>query len=109
MPPRYELRGEDLLPDDAADALVAFWKQARYPLSRVAYPGRSIDRAGSRARLVLVSIMEGSLERAHDELDAFVRLHPDSRGPLGGRTAPYADSLRAMLAAAEGWPEPAPT
>ncbi len=48
------------------------------------YPDSTLDPAAVRARLVLVSILEGSPQRAKEELSAFVQLHGDARGRLGG-------------------------
>jgi outer membrane protein assembly factor BamB len=102
--PRYQMRGSGVLSDDASAALVAFWKGMRLPFARLAYPGTTLPRADIRARLVLVSIMEGSLGRARSELEAFEQLHPDAEGRLAGRTVDYAETLGATLAAAESWP-----
>ncbi len=104
-PAWYELRGNEFLPDDVALQFVQFWKEHHGPHTRLAYPGTTIPRADIRARLVLVSIMEGSLVRASDELQAFNALHPDAQGRLAGRTAKYADALGALMAAAANWPE----
>jgi outer membrane protein assembly factor BamB len=104
-PTWYELRGDEFLPDDAAVALVRFWKDRRAPLIRLSYPGTSISRADIRARLVLISIMEGSLARARGELEALNKLHPEATGRLAGRAAKYSDALGAMLTAAQDWPD----
>jgi len=100
----YQLRGKGLLDDRSSDALVAFWKQARLPTTHLAYPGSELPRADIRARLILVSIMEGSLDRAREELAAFRQLHRGAKGTLAGRTVDYAETLSAMIAAAEDWP-----
>jgi outer membrane protein assembly factor BamB len=50
--------------------------------------------------------MEGSLERARDELTAFTALHGDAKGRLAGRDVKLADALGAMIAAAENWGQP---
>jgi outer membrane protein assembly factor BamB len=105
-PARFELHGADVLPDDVAQKLVEFWKARHYPPTRLAYPGTALSRADVRARLVLVSIMEGSLARARDELDALGRLHPGAQGRLAGRSVKYGDALAAMIKSAESWPGP---
>lgn len=105
----YELRADEIMPDDAATALVRLWKRERHPASRVAYPGSQVPRAEVRARLILASIMEGSLERARDELKAFVRLHPDAQGRLGGRQVKLADAIGAMIESVPGWAAPRPS
>ena len=106
QPPRYELHADGILPDDVAERLVAIWKHEGLPLARLSYPGTTIPRADIRARLILASIMEGSLARARDELQAFQTLHPDAEGRLAGRTQKYADALDAMITAAASWPRP---
>ncbi len=102
--PYYQMRGQGILSDEASAALVRFWKDCRLPTTHLAYPGTTLTRADVRARLVLVSIMEGSLARARDELEAFGQLHPGAHGRLAGREVDYAETLGAMLAAAEHWP-----
>jgi tetratricopeptide (TPR) repeat protein len=103
--PCYQMRGEGVLSDVARAALVSFWKDMRLPFARLAYPGTTLPLADIRARLILVSIMEGSHDRARGELDAFKQLHPGAKGKLGGRTVDYALALGAMVEAAESWPQ----
>jgi outer membrane protein assembly factor BamB len=103
-PPCYVMRGTGILPDEASAALVGFWKSKRLPSTRLAYPGTTIPLADVRARLILVSIIEGSLARARSELEAFGQLHQGATGKLAGRTVDYAETLQAMAAAAEHWP-----
>ncbi len=57
-----------------------------------------------RARLVLASILEGLAGRAREELAAFVRLHPNAQGRLGGQEGKYADLLKTLLAESSSWP-----
>ena len=57
------------------------------------YPDTDLDLAAVRARLVLVSILEGAADRARAELAEFTRLHPDARGRLGGQEGQYAASV----------------
>jgi outer membrane protein assembly factor BamB len=91
------------------------------------YPDTDLDLAAVRARLVLVSILEGkkgtnptsrdgpegaahkldsssSSSRATEELAAFVRLHGEAQGRLGGHEGKYADLLGALLADSVAWP-----
>jgi len=72
------------------------------------YPDSALDPAAVLARLVLVSILEGSPERAREELSAFVRLHGDSRGRLGGREVRYAAALAELLNQSALWPKAKP-
>ena len=73
------------------------------------FPDTDLDLAAVRARLVLVSILEGSSARARDELPQFVRLHPEARGRLGRREVNYAEALGAMLAESAAWPQAEPS
>ena len=74
------------------------------------YPDTDLDLAAVRARLVLVSILEAkqgiapASRRAKEELAAFIRLHPDATGRLGGRQGNYAELLVALLADSAAWP-----
>ena len=70
------------------------------------FPNTDLDLAAVRARLVLVSILEETPQRARDELTEFSRLHPDARGWLGGREVDYAAALGALLAESGVWPRP---
>jgi outer membrane protein assembly factor BamB len=78
------------------------------PRTWLAFPDTELDVAAVRARLVLVSILEGSPNRAREELAAFARLHPGARGRLGGRDVDYAKTLRTILAQSADWPRPEP-
>jgi len=73
------------------------------------YPDTDLDVAGVRARLVLVSIMEGSAARARDELTQFTRLHGDARGRFGGREVNYAEALGTLFSESTAWPLPKPS
>lgn len=70
----------------------------------LAYPDTDLPLSEIRARLVLVSIMEGSLERADLELKLYRHLHGDTQGTLGGRTGRYVDLLQNLLDEAKSWP-----
>ncbi len=101
----YRLREDEPLGDDVSARLVRFWKMQQLPQTRLAYPGSTFSPADVRARLVLVSIMEGALARARDELRAFERLHPGATGQLAARKVTYADALANLISAAATWPE----
>jgi outer membrane protein assembly factor BamB len=79
------------------------------PRTWPAYPDTKLDLAAVRARLVLVSILEGSAARAREELAQFVRLHPNARGRLGGQDAKYSETLELLLADSDSWAKPSPT
>jgi len=72
--------------------------------SWLCFPDTDLELAAIRARLVLVSILEGSPRRAADELAAFERLHGTARGRLGGREVEYAEALAALLGESRAWP-----
>jgi outer membrane protein assembly factor BamB/tetratricopeptide (TPR) repeat protein len=105
---QYQLRGQGLLPDAERRLLVEFWKANRLPLVRLAYPNSPLPLEEIRARLVLVSIMEGSLPRAREELEAFRQQHPAAQGRLAGRTVDLAETLGEMIDTAASWPSIVP-
>jgi outer membrane protein assembly factor BamB len=74
----------------------------------IAYPDSDRDVAEVRARLVLVSILEGAIVRAREEYQAFRELHPQARGWLRGREVNYAEALGSLIDAAPAWREPIP-
>jgi outer membrane protein assembly factor BamB len=74
---------------------------------QLAYPDTNIDLAGIRARLTLVSILDGDLERAAGELARLKELHPGARGRFGGRETVYAEHLERLLTDAKAWPNAA--
>jgi outer membrane protein assembly factor BamB len=67
------------------------------------FPDSDLDLANVRARLVLVSVLEGSLDRARVELELLERLHPGAEGQLGGRRGTYTALLADWLKQAETW------
>lgn len=103
-PPVYRLRHDESLSDEDAAALVRFWKDAGLDPTTLAYPATSLPLADIRARLVLASILEGALDRAAGELEAFTARHVAAEGVLAGRRVPYAAALASMLEAAASWP-----
>jgi outer membrane protein assembly factor BamB len=76
------------------------------PRTWLSVPNTEVDLAAVRARLVLVSILEGSAARARDELAQMAKLHPAARGRLGGEERNYVEALTAMLAQSSQWPSP---
>jgi len=105
--------GEMALEEGHPAAARSYWEKiipvdppSDAPRTWLSVPETDLDLAGVRARLVLASILEGSLDRARDELARFRRLHPDARGRLGGQQVDYADTLATLLAESAAWPEP---
>lgn len=78
--------------------------QTTAPPGLLVYPDTDLNLSDVQARLVLVSILEGSLERARLELELLRRLHAGAEGNMGGRTGKYADLLAEILSEAAAWP-----
>lgn len=68
------------------------------------YPDTDLDQAAVRARLILVSILQGDLRPAHDSLQTFRRECGAAQGSLGGRHVCYAEFLEDLLAQSAEWP-----
>jgi outer membrane protein assembly factor BamB len=79
-------------------------QQNALPPAWPSYPDTHLDLASVRARLVLVSVLEGATERARGELAAYRKLHPDAQGRLGGREGRYIELLESLLAESVSWP-----
>ncbi len=105
-PPIYRLVQSPPPNDEERAALVRIRSALGLPIRRLEYPGSTIPLAEIRARLTLVSILEGNLPRAKAEIAAYAQAYPTARGILAGRTTNLATGLSAMLAAAETWPLP---
>ena len=73
----------------------------------LAYPDANYTLAEIRARLVLVSILEGSLRRAETEYMLYQQWHSQTDGSLGGRQGRMVDLLRELLDKSRHWPSPA--
>lgn len=89
------------------------WQHLLAPASRpdgpptwLSYPDTSVAQADILARLVLVSILEGSSSRARRELASFRGVYAAAQGRLGGREVNYATALEELLREeAPSWPE----
>ncbi len=79
------------------------------PRTWLCYPDTTLDLASIRARLVLVSILEGSTARARDELTRFTQMHGEAKGRLAGNEVNYAEALSALLAESATWPAVEPS
>lgn len=99
----YHLKRLQAIDDPTIHSLVRLWNKHGVLSKRMAYPATDLDLAAIRARLVLVSILEGSPDQARDELAALAHLHPQAEGKLGGRTGKYLDLLGALLEASAQW------
>ena len=72
--------------------------------SRGAYPGANLKSDDVFARLILVSILEGSTTWAQAGLRDYAAAYPDAAGRLAGREANYAEALTALLQESTEWP-----
>jgi hypothetical protein len=89
--------------DNWAESLSAASASAKVSLASPAYPDTDVNLADVLARLVVASILEGSLERAEIELAVVRRLHPQATGNIAGRSGNYADVLTGLLEDARSW------
>ena len=80
------------------------WQTRDKPGDWLAYPDTQFDLADVRARLVLVSMRAGQLDRAALELQVFRRLHPNVISRFGGQKENLVAALERLLAAAREWP-----
>ncbi len=100
---------------ERGDATLARWHWERIipadlpddrPRTWPGYPDTDLDLAAVRARLVLVSILEGDRSRARDDLAELKRQHADARGRLAGRDdVNYVETLATLLAGSATWPD----
>ena len=75
--------------------------------ARLVYPDSDVPRADVAARLILVSLLEGDLERAAAEIAVFRQRYGDATGRLAGRTVEYVPMLTSLLDSSRQWPAPA--
>jgi outer membrane protein assembly factor BamB len=86
--------------------LAATFTQPAGPVESLACPDSEIPLASVRARLVRVSLLEGSLDRARLEAELLKRLDPDASGVLGDRRGKLVDVLAEFMRNAPAWPGP---
>jgi outer membrane protein assembly factor BamB len=67
------------------------------------YPDANLPPAEIHARLVLVSILEGSTERAAKELAQFKAKFAAESGQIAGRTGKFVETLTSFLAQSLSW------
>ena len=89
----------------------AGWDQVQERLSEtnvtvpwLVYPDTDKLLADIRARLVLVSILEGASQRAKYELEILRRTAPQAGGVLAGKSVNYVDALSELLVESDNWP-----
>ena len=73
----------------------------------LAYPDSNYPLAELRARLLLVSILEGSSQRAKTEYQWYQQVHSLADGSIAGRQGLLVDLLRDLLDRSHHWPTPA--
>jgi len=71
---------------------------------RGAYPGADHEPAEVFARLILVSILEGSTAWAEAGLGDYAQTYAEARGRLGGREVNFVEALQTLLAESRSWP-----
>jgi outer membrane protein assembly factor BamB len=84
------------------------WQSRQKPADWLVYPDTQLDLAQVSARLALVSIRAGELDRAKLELEVFRRLHPKAVGTLGGQKELLATALERLVSSAKSWPADVP-
>ena len=75
------------------------------PLSGI-YPDTDLPLAAVRARLVLASLLEGSIERAGAELEILRQFHPNTEGTIAGQSGKYSELLAELVRKSATWPPP---
>ena len=92
--------------EDARQQLLDVVGQPMTKLTWNAYPDTDLDLASLRARLVLVSLLEGATGRAETELEILQTLHPNAEGRIAGRTGNLVETLTSLLRSSEDWEPP---
>jgi outer membrane protein assembly factor BamB/tetratricopeptide (TPR) repeat protein len=95
---------EKILPRSYWDKLSSSLPEGDRPSMKFVYPDTTLPMADVRARLVLVSILEGDQERARDDLLRFRAEFGSASGRMGGRQVQYVDFLTGMLESSVAWP-----
>ena len=72
--------------------------------TQLTYPDTDLSLADIQARLILVSLREGNLARAKNELEQFKIKYRDAQGKLAGQKVVYAEALQQLLDQAHSWP-----
>lgn len=100
----YRLR-EEPRPADVTQALKRLWTAHGW-LQLTFYPDPGIPAAEVAARLVLASLVEGTLDRAEAELERFRQQYPEATGRLAAREGNLAEILSDLLAESREWISP---
>ncbi len=102
--------GELALEQGQYQAARTYWRQISPQFQQVrepamlAYPDTNLELASVWARLALVSLYEGELKQAENEIEALLLCCGSARGRLGGRDVVYAEALAELLQQAGNWP-----
>jgi len=100
--PSFELKTTRIVDPDLM-RLASALRERGISGARLAYPRPDIGPADVFARLILVSIFEGSNSWAEAGLKDFAAAYPEARGRLGGREVNYVEGLTALAAESRGW------
>ncbi len=103
--PAYQLKAAPLAPE-VSQSLGRLWV-ARGWAPQLFYPESEIPPAQVAARLALVSILEGSRDRAAAEIARFRQTYGDASGTLAAKEGSLAETLESLLAASDDWKSPA--
>ena len=91
-------------PDVAWPQLGAALRDSPLPRGWLAYPDSNLDLDAVRARLALVSLLEGNIERATAEIVLLNRLAPTAQGKIGGRAGKLVSLLDELRQQSLQWP-----
>ena len=100
--PAYELFAERSI-DPLLMQLAALVRERGIAGRRAAYPRPDIPPADVFARLIVVSLFEGSTSWAEAGLRDFAAVFPDARGRIAGREVNYVAGLQALAEEAKAW------
>lgn len=89
--------------DNRANRLREVMSAPPLAVARLAHPDTDLDLAEVRARLTLVSILQGQRERAGVELALLRTLAPQAEGRLAARKGRFVDILQRLLDDSRQW------
>ena len=101
------LGGKDIAEDVGDERLKQWLGEPRQSTTRLVYPDSDLPAADTLARLVLASVMEGSLDRATLEIRVLRLTHPTAVGRLSGRSGKWTKLLGDFLDSSRKWSQPA--
>ena len=96
--------GDVEVPRADVQASSAATRPERFP---IVYPDAEISLPELRPRMILASLLSGSVKPAANQTEQFRAAHPQAQGFLAGRRVVLADALGELLQQARAWPTPA--